>query len=248
MTRDAMERDWDMRARQDAIQYVAGRYRGVAFFEEGTKQAYQLCSSFFHKEGFQPEGKRMLDIGCGIGRLDRGFSQMFDEVWGLDVSGEMIAQAIELNKAFENVKFVKGNGRDLSIFQNDFFDFVFSYITFQHMPKKQIMLNYFGEIHRVLKPDGLFKILLRKPWSGVAFAFGFIPIPRFIFRYIPKVIWTMYENLAKTEEERLRRSSTFRGCAMSEKEAMQALQSLKFQTVEIEEDPSKVVFWCCGRK
>ncbi len=80
MGKSAMERDWDIRARQDATQYVAGQYRGAAFFEEGTKQAYQLCSSFFHKEGFQPEGKRILDIGCGIGRMERGFSQMFGEV------------------------------------------------------------------------------------------------------------------------------------------------------------------------
>ena len=80
MGKSAMERDWDIRARQDATQYVAGQYRGAAFFEEGTKQAYQLYSSFFHKEGFQPEGKRILDIGCGIGRMERGFSQMFGEV------------------------------------------------------------------------------------------------------------------------------------------------------------------------
>ena len=87
MDKGTMERDWDMRARQDAIRYVANKYRGDAFFEEGTKQAYQFCSSFFQKQGFQPEGKRMLDIDCGVGRLERGFSQIFGEVYGLDVSG-----------------------------------------------------------------------------------------------------------------------------------------------------------------
>jgi len=248
MDKGTMERDWDMRAKQDAIQYVAGQYRGEAFFEEGTKQAYQLCSTFFQKEGFQPEGKRMLDIGCGIGRLDRGFSQMFGEVWGLDVSGEMIAQAIELNRAFKYVKFVKGNGQDLSTFPDDFFDFVFSYITFQHIPEKRITLNYLSEIHRVLKSGGLFKIHLRKPWAGVAFAFGFVPIPRFIFPYIPKAIWTTYEHLALRGEKKLCRGDTWRGSGISENETKQALLRLQFKVLQIQEDPSKITFWACGRK
>ncbi|MFC1954082.1 class I SAM-dependent methyltransferase [Chloroflexota bacterium] len=248
MAKDAMERDWDIRAKHDAIQYVADKYRGEAFFEEGTKQAYRFCSSFFKKEGFQPEGKRMLDIGCGIGRMERGFSKMFGEVWGLDVSGEMVAQAIELNKAVKNVKFVKGNGQDLDVFPDQYFDFVFSYITFQHIPEKQMVLNYFSEIHRVLKPDGLFKVLLRQQWAGVAFAFGFIPIPRFILPHIPDLMWTVYEQLACRGEKKLYRGKTWRGSGVSENEAKQALLRLQFKVVEIEEDPSKVTFWCYGRK
>jgi len=248
MDKGVMEREWDRRARKDAIRYIADRYRGDAFFEEGTKQAYQLCSSFFQKEDFQPEGKRMLDIGCGIGRMERGFSQMFGEVWGLDVSGEMIAQAIGLNRSFKNVKFVNGNGQDLDTLPSEYFDFVFSYITFQHIPQKQIILNYLSEIHRVLKQGGLFKVLIRKQWAGVASLFGFVPIPRFIFPYIPKTMWTIYEHLALTEEERLCRGKTFRGSGMSENEAKQALLRLQFKTVEVQEDPSKVTFWCLGRK
>lgn len=248
MDKGDMARDWDMRAREDAMRYVAGKYRGAAFFKDGTGQAHQFCSSFFQKEAFQPEGKRMLDIGCGIGRMERGFSQMFGEVWGLDVSGEMIAQAIKLNQAYKNVKFEKGNGQDLSAFPADFFDFVFSYIVFHHIPEKQIILNYFCEVHRVLKPGGLFKIHLREPWAGAAFAFGFVPIPRFIFPYIPKVVWTIYEHLALRGEKKLYRGKTWRGSGISENEAKQALLRLQFKEVEIQEDPSEVTFWCCGRK
>jgi SAM-dependent methyltransferase len=246
--KSAMERDWDARARHSAVRYVAGESLDDAFFEDGARQAHEFCSGFFQREGFQPKGKRMLDIGCGLGRMERGFSQMFGEVWGLDVSGEMIAQATQLNEAFQNVKFVKGNGIDLSLFLDEYFDFVFSYITFQHIPEKNIILSYLSEIQRVLKPGGLFKILLRRPWSGVAFAFGFIPVPRFVFPYVPQAIWTMYERLATTEEERLRRGNTYRGCAMSEKETIQILLQLQFKGIGIEPDPSRVVFWCYGRK
>lgn len=248
MDRSTMERDWDARAQHDAMRYIAGKYRGEAFFEDGTKQAHEFCSSFFRREGFQPQGKRMLDIGCGIGRMERGFSQMFGQVWGLDVSGEMISRARELNQALENVKFVKGNGQDLDVFPDEFFDFVFSYITFQHIPQKRMIFRHFGEIYRVLRPGGLFKVHLQKPWSGVAFAFGFIPIPRFIFPYLPEVVWVLYEHLALRRKDKLCRGRTWRGTKISEGEAKQELLRLQFRAVEIEPDPSKTTFWCCGRK
>ncbi len=251
MPENSMERDWDMRAREDAKRYIVPSkmpWNEDEFFDKGTRLAYQLCSSFFQREGFQPKGKRMLDIGCGIGRLERGFSQMFGEVWGLDVSGEMISQAIKLNQSFENVKFVKGNGQDLSAFPDGFFDFVFSAATLLHIPEKRMILNYFSEIYRVLKPDGLFKLEVREPWGGVAFAFGFIPVPRFIFPHIPQAIWTMYERLALRGKKKLCAGKTWRGSGVHESEARQALLRLQFKVVEIEEDFPKITFWCYGRK
>ena len=251
MPENDMEKDWDARARQNAQHYIASgkiHWSEDEFFGEGTRLAYQLCNSLFQKEGFQPKGKRMLDIGCGIGRLERGFSQMFGGVWGVDVSGEMISQAIKLNQGFENVKFVKGNGQDLSAFADEFFDFVFSTITFQHIPKKRIILNYFREIHRVLKSGGLFKLQVREPWAGAAFAFGFIPVPRFIFPYIPEAIWAIYEHLAFRGKKKLYRGKSWRGSGMSENEAREALLRLQFKVVEIEKASSEVTFWCCGRK
>jgi len=248
MDENLMEKDWDQRAKQDAVRYVADAFRGEEFFKDGTRQAHELCHALFLKEGFTPEGKHMLDIGCGIGRLDRGFSEMFAEVWGLDVSGEMISQAKELNREFNNIKFVKGNGQDLSVFRNDYLDFVFSYITFQHIPEKKIIRSYFSEIHRVLKPGGLFKILLRKPWSGFAIAFGFIPVPRLILRYMPGAVWSLYDRLVYRGEKRPYRGKTWRGTGISKKEALKSLSSLKFEKVEIEEDPSGTTFWVTGRK
>lgn len=248
MDEKAMEKDWDKRAKQDAIRYVADAYRGEEFFQEGTKQARELSQPLFIEQGFKPQGKRMLDIGCGIGRLERGFAEMFAEVWGLDVSGEMIDQAKELNRDFKKIKFVKGSGRDLDAFQDNYFDFIFSYITFQHIPKKKIIKSYFAEIYRTLKPGGLFKVLLRRPWSGFARAFGFIPVPRLILRYTPGPIWSLYDFLAYRGDKKPYRGKTWRGSAISEKEATQSLQALKFKGVEVQPDPSGVTYWVTGKK
>jgi ubiquinone/menaquinone biosynthesis C-methylase UbiE len=248
MNDNTMEKDWDRRAKQDAILYVADAFRGEEFFKDGTRQAHELTHDFFFKEEFTPAGKRMLDIGCGIGRLDRGFADMFGEVWGLDVSGEMIAQAKEQNKDFPAINFIKGNGQDLNVFKNDYFDFVFSYITFQHIPDKKIIKSYFGEIRRTLKPGGLFKILLRKPWSGWAKAFGIVPVPRVILRYVPNPVWSLYDRLAYRGEKAPFRGDTWRGTAMSEKEALSSLRALGFTKLDAAPDPSGTTYWVTGRK
>jgi hypothetical protein len=47
------------------------------------------------------------------------------------------------------------SGADLAIFANEYFDFVYSYIVFQHIPERAIVLNYLREAQRVLKPGGV---------------------------------------------------------------------------------------------
>jgi ubiquinone/menaquinone biosynthesis C-methylase UbiE len=248
MDENAMEKDWDRRARQDAVLYVADAHRGEEFFSEGARQASALCEDFFRKEGFNPAGKRMLDIGCGIGRLERGFAEMFGEVWGLDVSGEMVTRAKELNSPFDKINFVKGNGKDLTNFQDGHFDFVFSYITFQHIPGKKIIFSYFSEIDRVLKKGGLVKVLLRRPWSGWAMVFGFIPVPRLVLRYVPGPVWSLYDRLAFRGEKAPYRGKTWRGTGVSEKEAVRFLRGLRFEIVETEPDPSGTTYWVTVKK
>ena len=41
------------------------------------------------------------------------------------------------------------------------FDFAFSVIVFQHIPNRQIIENYVREVHRMLRPGGLFKFLVQ---------------------------------------------------------------------------------------
>ncbi|HDK26830.1 MAG TPA: methyltransferase domain-containing protein [Candidatus Atribacteria bacterium] len=68
--------------------------------------------------------------------------------------------------------FKTNNGADLSIYEDDFFDFCFLVATFQYFPNKKVIENYFKEIARILK-KGLFKIRLDgRKWVASRF-----PIP-----------------------------------------------------------------------
>ena len=151
------------------------------FFKTGENDVLIFTSDFFKKYDFIPSDKRVLDIGCGVGRLTRAFSGIFKEAYGVDISGEMVEQAKQLNTDINNLYFSKNNGSDLTLFQDNFFDFCFSYIVFQHISDDRIIENYIREISRVLKPGGLFKfqVLGSKPLLK-----NRVPIPRSIFNFI----------------------------------------------------------------
>ena len=100
---------------------------------------------------------RVLEIGCGAGRMTRALAKVFGEVHGVDVSGGMIERARESLADCPNVHLYQNNGTDLSVLGNLEFDFAFSFIVFQHIPSKAVIENYVREVHRVLRPGRLFK-------------------------------------------------------------------------------------------
>ena len=97
---------------------------------------------------------RVLNIGCGIGRVERYLAPHVGELWGVDISGEMIARArIRLAEA-PNVHLRELAAREfLSSFDSSSFDLVFSFLVLQHLEKEDAYL-YLEDARRILKPEG----------------------------------------------------------------------------------------------
>ena len=154
-----MRQDWDERARKDAFHYIASWRKDwdpETFFQSGEEDYQRLAASVFAKCRWEPEGKSMLELGCGAGRMTRSFAQRFSRVIAFDISTEMLRHAQALYPDAPNIVWTLGNGTDLSSVESQSVDFVFSYIVLQHMPEPQFALRYIREMLRVLKPDGLF--------------------------------------------------------------------------------------------
>lgn len=192
-----MKTFWDSKAKENAAFYIA-TWRGYAkrdlddFFlsdDEITQfipQAY--CQS--------SPSKRMLEIGCGIGRMTRGFARAFGEVHAIDVSGEMIRQAHEQLADVKNVHLLETNGSDLQLFKDNFFDFCFSYIVFQHIPDKTIIYNYIREASRVLKQDGVFYFQVNGlPNPDAQTPAPIMAVKSFYRRYIRRVGLQLWDRL-----------------------------------------------------
>ncbi len=109
-------------------------------------------------QGKEPSAMRVLEIGCGAGRVTRALSNLFGEVHAVDVSGEMVAQWPRRALAGRsNAHLYQNNGYDLSVVPPLEFDFAYSSIVFQHIPSREIIENYVREVHRLLRPGALFK-------------------------------------------------------------------------------------------
>jgi SAM-dependent methyltransferase len=150
---------WDQVAKLDALGVVLSERRKPhgswaldEFFSTGEKVVSSVLDRC-RELGIALKYDRALDFGCGVGRLTRAYASRFSKCVGVDVSGEMISQARELNKQFPNCEFVVNHSRNLP-FPDGSFEFVSSFIVLQHVPTEQEILNWITEFLRVLSPGG----------------------------------------------------------------------------------------------
>jgi SAM-dependent methyltransferase len=154
-----MRQEWDHRSRKNAYRYIGSVRDEEEFFLSGERDVRDLVDPYLSDAQFVPRDKRMLELGCGVGRMTFPLANRFGTVEAIDISGEMIQRANELQArlGIANVRFQLGNGKDLRPYPDESMDFAFSFIVFQHIPEISIILNYVREIGRVLKKGGLFR-------------------------------------------------------------------------------------------
>jgi SAM-dependent methyltransferase len=182
---EKMRREWDERARENARHYVATaqtNWNDDEYFESGRENVRREILTDMGNvcQGRDPKQLKVLEIGCGSGRITRALAEIFGEVYAVDISGEMIRQARETLRDTPNAHVFQNNGSDLAALGDVRVDFAFSYIVFQHIPSRDVIYSYAREVQRLLKPGGLFKFqvqgdatLLTSPedtWLGVPFS------------------------------------------------------------------------------
>jgi len=181
-----MKRDWNKRADADAMFFVRAKFdQTEKEFWAGNKPRDEkilgIKTPRFEQiiKDKNPKNMSILEIGCGIGRILIPMSEIFGEVTGVDISEKMIQIAKKYLKDISNCKVLENNGSDLSMFPDDYFDFCYSIIVFQHVPEKEIVANYIQEVSRVLKTGCIFRFqvhgdIVNQPkkfdtWNGVRF-------------------------------------------------------------------------------
>jgi SAM-dependent methyltransferase len=180
-----MRNDWDSRALSAPRYFItAGEQARTeeSFFQSGESNVSDHIQSDLGNicQGRDPGSMRIVEIGCGAGRLTKALAAIFGEVHAIDVSPEMIRLAGEKVGALPNVRLYVNNGADLSALPSSSFHFAFSFLVFQHIPEQLIIESYVREVHRVLVPGALFKFQLNGSlasrralagtWFGVSFS------------------------------------------------------------------------------
>jgi SAM-dependent methyltransferase len=101
-------------------------------------------------------GRRVLEIGCGIGRLLPSLAQEAELVVGLDISARMLEAAKERCAGCRNVALVRGSGESLAAFPDESFDLVLAIDVFPYLVAcgGELAARHVSEAARVQKPGG----------------------------------------------------------------------------------------------
>lgn len=139
--------------------------RGYAeYLLQKTKIDYNLIADDFSRtrQKMWPEmkflvddyimaGEKILDLGCGNGRLFEFLKNKKVDYIGIDSSEKLIETA---KKKFPKAKFQRADALNLP-FPNNFFDKIYSIAVLHHIPSEEFRLQFLREAKRVLKPEGL---------------------------------------------------------------------------------------------
>ncbi len=125
------------------------------------------------------EDARILDVGCGIGTYVRRFRRYSDDVHGIEVEPDRVAQA-----SAELPNIVTAVGEALP-YPDDHFDLVFSNEVIEHVDDDRTTA---AEMVRVAKPGGTIVVFAPNrlyPFETHGAHFG----PRYVFGNIPLINW-----------------------------------------------------------
>lgn len=103
----------------------------------------------------QPEGKTILEIGYGGGRMLAAAAGAFGAAVGVDIHDkeELVSQELH-ERGLRNVQLISTDGRSIPL-PDSSVDVVYSFIVLQHVERVAVYQAYAEESHRVLKPGGL---------------------------------------------------------------------------------------------
>ncbi|MGI8845043.1 MAG: methyltransferase domain-containing protein [Thermoleophilaceae bacterium] len=147
---------WNERAKENALYFIDNTLAysdsdEATFWANGERELDVLLEAV----GIELHiTDRVLEIGCGVGRMTRAIAARAGSVTGLDASSEMLAGARERNGHIPNVDWRHGDGETLSAIPDASVTACLSHVVFQHIPDPQTTLGYIQEIGRVLKRGG----------------------------------------------------------------------------------------------
>ena len=209
-----LQKNWDEFGKIDPLWAIltdpnkkGGKWKIDEFFQTGVKEI-DAVMKYIDSLGVSIQRRRALDFGCGVGRLTQPLCQYFNEVYG---SSETAA-ARHRNRCpiqhGDKCHYYLNETDDLKLFPNNYFDFIYTNITLQHM-KPNISKNYIKEFLRILCPNGL--LIFQLPSQ-----LRVINLSTLILRICPKTLLDLtyrkvkYRNQPRMEMYRIKRKHVVR--------------------------------------
>jgi 2-polyprenyl-3-methyl-5-hydroxy-6-metoxy-1,4-benzoquinol methylase len=137
------------------------------YFDEVEARKYLVES---HIPGFADfkrwHGKRVLEIGCGLGTDTINFARHGAQVTAVDLTEKSLELARQRARLFgleDRIQFVQANAEELSAtVLVEPYDLVYSFGVIHHTPHPGRVLD---EIHKFVTPESTVKIMVYNRWS-----------------------------------------------------------------------------------
>lgn len=159
MSLQEIKRQWDALGRLDPLWAMTGTHKFGSwnleeFLATGDRQVAHLMQHAKRIE--RPRGRSsVLDYGCGVGRLARGFRAHFAHYLGLDISDSLIVKAREIYQDTPQASFDVNASSDLSYLAGGSFDMIFCWGVLHHIAEHAVVEQFISEFIRLLQQDGL---------------------------------------------------------------------------------------------
>ena len=135
------------------------------YFDKIKKRRYLLEPFILKIANFNSyTGKKVLEIGCGIGMDGIEFAKAGAYYTGVDLSDQSISLCKKHFELFSQTGNIINTDAENLPFDDNTFDLVYSWGVLHHIPDMQKSIN---EVYRVLKPGGKIIIMIYNKYSLV---------------------------------------------------------------------------------
>lgn len=158
---------WD--ARPCNIRHSTKPIGSKEYFDEVEARKYLVephIPAFAEFERWK--GKRVLEVGCGIGTDSINFARAGAHLTAVELSGESLriaAERAEVMGVADRIRFVQANAEELtSAIDDGPYDLVYSFGVIHHTPHPEKAL---AEIRALVAPGGTLKLMVyhRRSWK-----------------------------------------------------------------------------------
>jgi 2-polyprenyl-3-methyl-5-hydroxy-6-metoxy-1,4-benzoquinol methylase len=188
----AVKKYWDDRPCN--IRHSTKEIGTKEYFEEVRARKYLVephIPGFAHYERWR--GKKVLEIGCGLGTSTIDFAKHGAQVTAVDLSENSLNLARKRAQVFgleDRIRFIQADAERLSEFvPPEPYDLVYSFGVIHHTPHPDRVL---AQIPQYLKPDSTVKIMVYNRWSWKVFWI--------LVRYGKGMFWRLDRLIAENSE------------------------------------------------
>lgn len=192
------------------------------FAGEFDQTRRQQWPEFDHFLAYTKKHAKVLDLGCGSGRLYDFLQPKQVSYLGVDHNSHLLDLA---RKNAPEAKFQLDDIMDLDL-EGEAFDNVFCIAAFHHVPTKKMRQKVLADIHKTLKPDGvliltvwnlfqpkyllphlkgvlkcLFTFGLKGAWNDLWIKWGNYPLKRYYHAFLPGEFQSLFDQKSWEIEE-----------------------------------------------